>query len=60
MPSINLALVAQDREETVGVTLELWSDPENDGDLSCCSAQAVREEEEALTLQASRREVRHA
>lgn len=28
--------------ETVGVTLELWSDPENDGDLSCCSAQAVR------------------
>ena len=26
----------------VGVTLELWSDPENDGDLSCCSAQAVR------------------
>jgi tRNA-specific 2-thiouridylase len=24
------------------VTLELWSDPENDGDLSCCSAQAVR------------------
>ena len=28
--------------EAVGVTLELWSDPENDGDLSCCSAQAVR------------------
>ena len=28
--------------ETVGVTLELWSDRENDGDLSCCSAQAVR------------------
>ena len=24
------------------MTLELWSDPENDGDLSCCSAQAVR------------------
>ena len=23
-------------------TLELWSDPENDGELSCCSAQAVR------------------
>jgi tRNA-uridine 2-sulfurtransferase len=29
-------------EEAVAVTLELWSDPENDGSLSCCSAQAVR------------------
>lgn len=28
--------------EAVAVTLELWSDPENDGELSCCSAQAVR------------------
>jgi tRNA-uridine 2-sulfurtransferase len=35
-------LVAQAGDEPVGVTLELWSDPENDGDLSCCSAQAVR------------------
>jgi tRNA-specific 2-thiouridylase len=35
-------LVAQDGGEAVCVTLELWSDPENDGDLSCCSAQAVR------------------
>ncbi len=35
-------LVAQDGEETVAVTLELWSDPENDGERSCCSAQAVR------------------
>jgi tRNA-specific 2-thiouridylase len=35
-------LVAQEGAEAVGVTLELWSDPENDGDLSCCSAQAVR------------------
>ena len=26
----------------MAVTLELWSDPANDGDLSCCSAQAVR------------------
>jgi tRNA-uridine 2-sulfurtransferase len=26
----------------VAVTLELWSDPENDASLSCCSAQAVR------------------
>jgi len=28
--------------QAAAVTLELWSDPENDGDLSCCSAQAVR------------------
>ncbi|HEY2202341.1 MAG TPA: iron-sulfur cluster assembly scaffold protein, partial [Solirubrobacteraceae bacterium] len=35
-------LVARDGGEAIGVTLELWSDPENDGELSCCSAQAVR------------------
>jgi len=35
-------LVCEAGEQAVGVTLELWSDPENDGDLSCCSAQAVR------------------
>ena len=35
-------LLAQDGADAVGVTLELWSDPENDGELSCCSAQAVR------------------
>ncbi len=35
-------LVAQGGAQAVGVTLELWSDAENDGDLSCCSAQAVR------------------
>jgi tRNA-uridine 2-sulfurtransferase len=35
-------LVAQAGAQAVGVTLELWSDAENDGDLSCCSAQAVR------------------
>jgi tRNA-uridine 2-sulfurtransferase len=29
-------------EEVAAVTLELWSDPENDGERSCCSAQAVR------------------
>jgi tRNA-specific 2-thiouridylase len=29
-------------EEVVGVTLELWADAENDGERSCCSAQAVR------------------
>ena len=27
--------------EAVAVTLELWSDPENDGERSCCSASAV-------------------
>ncbi|HEY4428277.1 MAG TPA: tRNA 2-thiouridine(34) synthase MnmA [Solirubrobacteraceae bacterium] len=36
------ALLIARQAEAVGVTLELWSDPENDGDLSCCSAQAVR------------------
>ncbi len=35
-------LVSRAGGEAVAVTLELWSDPENDGDLSCCSAQAVR------------------
>jgi tRNA-specific 2-thiouridylase len=35
-------LTAGAGDETVAVTLELWSDPANDGDLSCCSAQAVR------------------
>src|SRR4051812_9211064 len=28
--------------EAVAVTLELWRDPENDGERSCCSAAAVR------------------
>jgi tRNA-specific 2-thiouridylase len=35
-------LVAENGGEAVAVTLELWSDAESDGDLSCCSAQAVR------------------
>jgi tRNA-uridine 2-sulfurtransferase len=35
-------LVAEEGREVVGVTLELWSDPENDGERSCCSPQAVR------------------
>lgn len=35
-------LVAEDGGDAVAVTLELWSDPDNDGELSCCSAQAVR------------------
>lgn len=36
------ALLVAERGEAVAVTLELWSDAENDGELSCCSAQAVR------------------
>jgi tRNA-specific 2-thiouridylase len=35
------ALACARRGETVAVTLELWSDPENDGERSCCSASAV-------------------
>ncbi len=35
-------VLARDGSEAVAVTLELWSDPENNGELSCCSAQAVR------------------
>jgi tRNA-specific 2-thiouridylase len=30
------------RGHTVAVTLELWADADNDGERSCCSAQAVR------------------
>jgi tRNA-specific 2-thiouridylase len=29
-------------DDVVAVTLELWSDPEGDGEQSCCSPQAVR------------------
>lgn len=36
------ALLVAEAGEAVAVTLELWSDPENDGERSCCSAQAVR------------------
>jgi tRNA-specific 2-thiouridylase len=35
-------LTARGGAAVVAVTLELWSDPENDGERSCCSAQAVR------------------
>jgi tRNA-specific 2-thiouridylase len=35
-------LTARAGRDVVAVTLELWSDPENDGERSCCSAQAVR------------------
>jgi tRNA-specific 2-thiouridylase len=35
------ALLCSRDGDTVAVTLELWSDPENDADGSCCSATAV-------------------
>jgi tRNA-specific 2-thiouridylase len=35
-------LVAREGAQAVGITLELWADRENDGEASCCSAQAVR------------------
>jgi tRNA-uridine 2-sulfurtransferase len=35
-------MITREGAQAVGVTLELWSDPENDGEASCCSAQAVR------------------
>jgi tRNA-specific 2-thiouridylase len=35
------ALRCAQEAETVAVTLELWSDPENDAERSCCSASAV-------------------
>ncbi len=35
-------LTVRGGEEVVCVTLELWADAENDGERSCCSAQAVR------------------
>jgi tRNA-uridine 2-sulfurtransferase len=35
-------LVTREGAQAIGITLELWSDQENDGEASCCSAQAVR------------------
>jgi tRNA-uridine 2-sulfurtransferase len=40
-------ILARDHAPVVGVTLELWGDAENDGERSCCSAQAVRGAREA-------------
>jgi tRNA-uridine 2-sulfurtransferase len=48
-------MTARSGASVVAVTLELWSDPENDGERSCCSAQAVRGAREA----AHRLEVPH-
>jgi tRNA-specific 2-thiouridylase len=36
------ALLAAREREVVAVTLELWRDPDNDAEASCCSASAVR------------------
>jgi len=35
-------LIAREGRESVAVTLELWADPANDAEASCCSAHAVR------------------
>jgi tRNA-specific 2-thiouridylase len=35
-------LTARGGDDVVAVTLELWSDPDNDAERSCCSASAVR------------------
>ncbi|HTN25394.1 MAG TPA: tRNA 2-thiouridine(34) synthase MnmA [Solirubrobacteraceae bacterium] len=35
-------LCARAGQDVAAVTLELWADPENDGERSCCSAAAVR------------------
>ena len=41
--AVAAVLSARDPQaEVVAVTLELWADPENDGERSCCSAAAVR------------------
>ena len=36
-----VALLAAGEGEAVAVTLELWADPENDAEKSCCSSSAV-------------------
>jgi tRNA-specific 2-thiouridylase len=36
-------LVTRSGREAAAVTLELWRDPENDAEASCCSASAVRQ-----------------
>ncbi|MHB8234772.1 MAG: tRNA 2-thiouridine(34) synthase MnmA [Solirubrobacteraceae bacterium] len=40
--AVAAVLIAREGRQAVAVTLELWSDAENDGESSCCSAQAVR------------------
>ncbi|HLM50926.1 MAG TPA: tRNA 2-thiouridine(34) synthase MnmA [Solirubrobacteraceae bacterium] len=36
-------LLAREGREVAAVTLELWADPDNDAERSCCSASAVRQ-----------------
>ena len=36
------ALLCAEEGDVAAVTLELWRDPDNDGERSCCSASAVR------------------
>lgn len=40
--SVAALLLAREGLDVACVTLELWRDPENDGERSCCSAGAVR------------------
>ena len=40
--SVAALLLAREGHDVACVTLELWRDPENDGERSCCSAGAVR------------------
>src|SRR5947208_3937594 len=40
--AVAAVLEARSGSEVVAVTLELWADSANDGERSCCSAQAVR------------------
>ena len=40
--SVAALLESRGGAEVIAITLELWSDPANDGERSCCSADAVR------------------
>lgn len=40
--TVAAVLLGQTHDEVAAVTLELWRDPENDAEASCCSASAVR------------------
>jgi tRNA-specific 2-thiouridylase len=40
--AVAAVLLRSTHAEVVAVTLELWRDPENDAEASCCSASAVR------------------
>lgn len=40
--AVAATISTRESEDAVAVTLELWADPENDGQRSCCSAESVR------------------